>query len=247
MFNLIRKKIKQNAFRKIPRELLKAFLSGIGLVLVKKTTFMELENTSHKLNEFYVRNCSAIFHVGANIGEERFEYKKFHKKVYWFEANLEIFNILQKNLQNDKNSFLYNVCLSDKNEITDFWIANNQGQSSSLKEPVKSHIHNQMVSYKKEAISTRRFDSIFSMKDIPNNSHLVLDVQGSELEVLLGFGNLITKFNSIFCEVTVGLSPYKKSSQYQSVESFLQKQHFLPLITPKDNFHGNVIFVKSNI
>ena len=236
--------IRKNGLKTLPREIVKFILSKLNLVVLKKATFNELERTQEKLNEFYARNSSAIFHIGANEGEERFFYGTLNKPVFWFEASVETFSRLKGNLALEKNQHLFNICLSDANGSQDFYMASNQGQSSSLITPVLNHVHNKLISYRKTVIETKRFDSIFNVNEIPDRSHLVLDVQGSELKVLIGIGKLLQNFHSIYCEVTSGNSPYLNAPDFSTIRNFLDGFGFKIIIEPFNNFHGNVLFAK---
>ena len=54
--------------------------------------------------------------VGSNIGNHTLYFSKFFKKVFSFEANKDIFQVLNLNARLKKNIEIYNYAVSDQNK-----------------------------------------------------------------------------------------------------------------------------------
>jgi hypothetical protein len=92
------------------------------------------ERTGFGSNSF-LRMVSGVIHVGANVGQERALYKRFHLDVVWIEPIHEIFLKLKQNLNRYPRQNAYQYLVTDKDgEAYKFNIANNHGVSSSILE-----------------------------------------------------------------------------------------------------------------
>ena len=94
------------------------------------------ENESLMLEDFHWNAglITGAIHVGANIGEERFDYEKHHLNVMWFEPNPEAFAILSSNISKcSPKQWAYPFLISDKDDKEYILhVASNNGASSSI-------------------------------------------------------------------------------------------------------------------
>jgi FkbM family methyltransferase len=189
-------------------------------------------------------NIKTVVHVGANIGEELEFYNKLGvKKIYFFEPREEAIAELVENCKKYKNEIdiaIFPVGLgSQKEEKTIF----NGGQSSSFLPPkVHLEVHPQIYFNTGKTLSVRRGDVI-----LPDNLHidmLNIDVQGYELEVLKGLGNLLNNTRLIYTEINVD-ELYENCPTVEYIDAYLFSFKFKRvegLIT--DLKWGDAIYIK---
>ncbi len=203
----------------------------------------------------FLRRISGIIHVGANAGQERFLYSNFDLNVVWIEPIPEIFEQLEKNLENFPIQRGFQYLVTDQNEREyEFHIANNDGQSSSildfdLHRDIWAEIHYEnSISLKSVTLA-----SLIETENIEIDKYdaLVMDTQGTELLVLQGAENLLHKFRYIKTEAA-DFEVYKNCCQVEDLKSFLAKHGFKELIRTKFASRtdgGNcydIVFKKSN-
>jgi len=155
--------------------------------------------------EHHLKVKKGAIHVGANVGEERDWYKlQDFKRVLWFEPNKELFPTLEKNIWNYPEQIAFNFGIHDTLKSGILHIANNHGQSSSLLELGTHAVNHPDVKYiKDQDVVLRRLDWVFEhiYQNIDNFNFLNVDVQGTELNVLKSFGELLRKLDYIYTEV----------------------------------------------
>ena len=215
------------------------------------------KNTTSPDEIFYkvLSQSKGIIHIGAHRGSERFIYDWFGKNVIWIEANPKIFEDLSINISEFKFQKAYNslLCSSVKQNV-DFYISTNDGASSSIydfsKKFKKKEIHfenkvRDISMVKKIILSSNTLDNFLEEKkiDINNFDHLVLDVQGAELEVLKGSSNFLKKCNSIYVEVSTE-EFYQNGSSWIQIKNFLNEKNFKEYKQPVKN-HDDIFFLKS--
>lgn len=118
--------------------------------------------------------------VGSNIGNHTLYFSRFFKKVFSFEANKDIFQVLNLNVRSKKNVKVYNYAISDQNKkaFLDIDISNISG----------SGLSNNIINFKQNIIC-RKLDNLFKSKK--NIQLIKIDVEGKELQVLLGAKNIL--------------------------------------------------------
>lgn len=152
----------------------------------------------------YGKPFEGVIHVGAHQGEEAQDYQKGGvKQVLWVEAN----KLIMKDLYDKtkfipmKQQYLCEVLSDTDGEKVVFNITNN-GQSSSIL-PLGTHKdhHPSVHVIENREVITSRFDTVYRKNmthiDLEKMDFVNLDVQGAELKVLKGFGELFTKFPNI--------------------------------------------------
>lgn len=146
-----------------------------------------------------------VLHLGANQGQERETYRKNGvKKVIWVEAIPEVFYQLSENIKSFEGHSALNICVGDvEGEPVEFKVSNNESQSSSYLN-LKHHsvIHPEVHYVHSFETIKRRLDKIFPLASFSKEKWLLnLDLQGAELDAIMGMGALIEEFEWIYTEV----------------------------------------------
>lgn len=218
-------------------------LSKSGLH-VSRGIFEVNQNLLRFVLENLISNGS-VLHIGAHSGQETTQYSNLGVEVLWIEANPGIIDDLS-NAVSAANPEQKIICalLGDKNmDNVPFYLANNGGLSSSLFQLAS---HNFWPGLKMESavlLNMRRLDSMLSRESLKKFSHCVIDVQGAELRVLKGFGDLLHEFNSLEIEIST-METYIEGALFPEIVQYLSVFEFVPLWTPPPNTHQNLIFLR---
>ena len=182
------------------------------------------------LPERYLEGGRGVIHVGANTGQERFEYARHGLKVAWVEPIPDIFAELQANVAAFPDQTAYNCLIAGQDGTKyEFRISDNEGSSSSILEPNLEHAEAwEKVTYSRsiqlESLSLPTFIRKNGI-DLASFDILVLDTEGSELLILKGAAEILPRFRYIKCEAA-NFEVYEGSSQLSVVDSYLSRQGF---------------------
>jgi hypothetical protein len=91
----------------------------------------------------------------------------------------------------------------------------------------------------------KRLDTIFTSKDLLGYRHWVLDVQGAELKVLQGAGDLLSNVESLFIE-SRNTSVYQGVCKWNELVYFLQDKGFKNLWSPINDEEDKILFIRRN-
>lgn len=142
-----------------------------------------------------------LLHIGAYQGEEIEEYNQCGvESIVWFDANSDYEHALKQNTSkygSIAQQYFFEA-LSDVNDEKVVFNITNNGQSSSIL-PLGSHLSYcpsiQVIDARE--VCTKRFDHFEDKIDLKKIDFVVLDVQGAELKVLKGFGDIFSKYPNI--------------------------------------------------
>jgi FkbM family methyltransferase len=180
-----------------------------------------------------------VLHIGAHAGEEFSSYIETGvERVAWFEANPNLIPQLKSNTANESvEQYYYNVCLSENDGEKIVFNFSNNGQSSSILElgtHAKMYPHIQYTG--RQEMVARRMDKVilenFKELDIRKYDFINLDVQGAELKVLKGFGNLLAKewIKGIYTELNFE-EVYKGCALAHEIDAYLKPFGFTRILT----------------
>lgn len=199
------------------------------------------------INPFIEKKITGIIQVGAHYGNEYDSLKQISSNMLMFEPQKEVFNILSKKLQNEKNVILENVAVgSSKGKMTMYTEKENSGQSSSLLKPALHTVQYPGIKFNTtEEVDVITLNEYFSTNHF-NYNLITLDVQGYELEVLKGATNILDKVDYILCEVNRA-ELYQGCPMVNEIDSFLEEYKFKREHTNWDGYTwGDALYVKKN-
>jgi hypothetical protein len=103
--------------------------------------------------------------------------------------------------------------------------------------------HKDLVMSRTIELPMRRLDSVLQDEQVPKGSHWVIDVQGAELEVIRGAGDLIRNAYSLEVEVSTK-DEYSGGAKFEEVNTTLNSLGLFPLWKPKANSHEDIFFMR---
>lgn len=216
---------------------------NIYISRTEKYAFQELSEKIY--NNILSDSASGILHIGAHIGQESKFYDSINKSVIWIEPIPIIFSELSRNIDLYPRQIAFNYLLGSENkENVDFWISSNNSVSSSIYKLGDDHGWHGVEMNSSLKLNLVRLDAVFDKNILMNYQNWVIDVQGAELDVLIGCGNLIELCQTLLIEVSAR-NTYEGGSKYTDVRNFLVKLGFAPLWEPLINGHENLIFVRT--
>lgn len=177
----------------------------------------------------FLSRVSGVIHVGANAGQERDLYAHYNLNVVWVEPIPDVFARLKENIQDfpRQQAYQYLVTDEDRREY-EFYIASNEGQSSSI---LDFNLHKEIwtdIDYKSSIVlKSIKLESLIEAEGIEIKKYdaLIMDTQGTELLVLKGAESLLSRFKYIKTEAA-DFEVYKDCCQVKDIEEFVQKHGF---------------------
>ena len=169
--------------------------------------------------------------VGSYHGEycERlFKYYK-NSKYFLFEPSSKNYKNLIKKFSSRKNINIFNIALSDWNGSSKLYSNKSGSDEASL---LKRYLDKNHINFKKsENIEIKRLETI--LKEVKNKTIDIckIDVEGVEMKVIKGFGNLLKKTKLIQFEFS-GANITSRIF-FRDYWNFFKKNNFkLYIITP---------------
>lgn len=202
----------------------------------------QLRHIKHRFRrdpDAFLKHTAGILHIGANVGQERNQYHKYHVPVVWIEPIPEIFQLLCKNIATfPEQSAIQALVTDQEDQEYEFYLANNEGASSSILELAEHKKIWPEVTYSGSLVlrSTTLETLLNSQLSNCDDYALVLDTQGSELLILRGAKGTLKKFKYIKTEVA-DFESYKGCCQFDELAEYLKQQGFN--LEQKDHFAGN--------
>lgn len=196
-----------------------------------------------------------VIHIGAHHGEEVEAYRQCGvQNVVWVEASRSFMADLYSHTQRFPGikQYYLNECMSDVDgDVVNFNIANN-GQSSSILElGTHANLYPHINYVKSVEMKTKTFENVLQQKkdlNIDDYDFINLDVQGAELKVLKGFGDLLHKPNikAVYTEINFE-HVYKDCCLAEELDAYLQQFSFKRIKTSApERTWGDALYVKIN-
>lgn len=201
-----------------------------------------------------------IFDIGACEGEDAIRYSKLfpNATIFAFEPLPNNFSSILKNLSNyrisnvvtlpealsntiGKAGFYVSSGHPDHIEKSDDWDYGNK--SSSLLAPDKvKETHGWLKFENMIEVKTNTIESFCRSKNIKGIDFIHLDVQGSELMVIEGAGEMLKNIKMIWLEVE-SVSLYKDQPLKDDVERFMSKNNFLNILDKVSSISGDQLYI----
>jgi FkbM family methyltransferase len=189
-----------------------------------------------------------IFDIGSLNGIESVKFtEKFQNCiVHNFEPNPFSFKTVKRNCHDIENIKLHNIAVGDFNGKSDFYITyHNMGASSILAPTILANTLDKIGPFVTPyTVDIVRLDDWCVKNCVPYIDFVWMDVQGAELKVLQGMGDLLNNIKAIYTESS--LVPYYEGAAYKDdVINFL-KTHNFELIKESyhDEYEGDFLFFK---
>ena len=214
-------------------------------VRISRSEEADYKRLFDRIEKNLILQSKGILHIGASFGQEADFYQSLNAKVLWIEAIPWVYEELLLKSTRFQNQFVINALLGATNrEKVDFYLASNNFESSSIFQFGKDFRSNSVTMNDCVKLPMIRLDSLEIPIPISNFEHWVIDVQGAELNVLKGAGELIKGCKSLKIEVSTK-EIYELGSRWEELNSFLESLGFLVLWAPKNNSHEDVVFINT--
>lgn len=176
----------------------------MNLLRVVRTVAKYLLRPVRPFPDDYLRHVTGVIHIGANSGQERHLYGS--REVIWVEAIPALAEELRRNIADFPTHRAINTVLSERDgDVVEFHVASNDGLSSSMLD-FKVHADDRPdIKYVDTLkLTTMTFRSMVGQHgiDLDRFGGLVIDVQGAEMLVLKGAGDLVRQFKFIKAEAS---------------------------------------------
>ena len=191
---------------------------------------------------------TGIIHVGANIGQEYVDYKKWGiKNIVFIEPCKEAFDVVSK--IKDENVICINVaCGSEEAELPMHISKQNQGQSNSFRKSVLHSIeHPDVLFTETEMIKIIPIDSLPIEKTKYNI--LVTDCEGYDSEVMKGAKQTLKHIDLVYSEINRS-ETREGNKLIGDFEKLLWDEGFVMIETfwPSPNLSwGDSVFIKREL
>jgi FkbM family methyltransferase len=174
-------------------------------------------------------SCKTVIDIGANKGQ--FALMSRHcfpdAKIISFEPLSAPAEIFSKVFRNDNDTILHNVAIGPKEEESIMHISQSDDSSSLL--PI-SDLQEEIFPGTGEAgtttVNVAPLNVFLSKADIKQPALLKLDVQGFELDALMGCESLLCSFNLIYCECSF-VELYSGQKMASDIIAWLHKRDFI--------------------
>ena len=193
-----------------------------------------------ELLEKYKIGCNTILHIGGHFAEEANLYnQRGIERAVFIEGDPSIFPHLQVALQGYPSFSCFLAMLSNGTGDSEFYVASNEGASSSLLKPKRHVVERPDITFdEKKIVQTVTLDSM----ELGRFDLVVLDVQGAELLVLEGGAVTIGQAKAIWIEVNAG-SMYEGAADSSEIVKALSSS-FVPIyMNMNENKWGDALFI----
>ncbi len=215
-------------------------------------------------NYYSQKDSLVIFEIGSCEGEDTIRLKKSfpNASIYTFEPLPANVIKIKSNLKKYGVSCerLFQLALSDQDGSADFYVSSGHpndrpkektwdyGNKSSSLLPPKEHkkILKWIKFNEKIEVPTKRLDTFCAENGIDKIDIMYIDVQGAELLVLKGAGEMLETVGAVWMEVEA-IELYRGQPLKSDVENFMKSHGFMKIIDTVDNVSGDQLYTNRSI
>lgn len=190
-----------------------------------------------------------ILHVGAHEAEEMRAYSKAgwlkNGGIIWVEAQPLLANRLLETIASP-NSKVINAAVWDKDDVPlTLKITSNKQSTSLLELGTHARTYPDIFVEMEIQVNSRRLDSLLKITD--KFDFINLDIQGAELQALIGLGSRINEVRWIYTECN-SEEVYKGCTLIHDLDHFLELHGFKRVATKwaRGAGWGDCLYVKSS-
>ncbi len=198
--------------------------------------------------------ASGILHLGAHFGQEAATYAQYDKPVLWVEALPHIYASLEKNIQQYHKQRALCALLGNRDgEQKKFYVSNNMHGVSSSMFPFGEHGSGdkslwpqlKLAMEGSVTLSTIRLDTLMYRNDIDvaDYDFWIVDLQGAELLALQGAGELLSRCNAMYVEIST-VDVYRGGVLWPELRQWLIEAGFTAVWEPTMK-HDDVLLVRN--
>lgn len=218
-------------------------LGSMDLILTPKIYLWRTWSTQRKdvLDQLAITKA---FDIGASTGQwyKEFRNNGFTAPVTSFECDARALNILNELAKDDTNWTILPYALSDFSGNTRFHLWSIDSGQSSLNSASSSGRYFETINsanIEQATVVARRLDEIITPSSLEGHQCLLkIDVQGAEMGVLRGAGQLLEKFIAIEIELAL-CDFYEDSGMVEDVLVYLRNRGFDPFTIQTERWGGN--------
>ena len=203
--------------------------------------------------DIYMSKPRVILEAGAADGVDTYIFSKTYPdaKVYGIEPVMEQYEFLKRKFSDSKNVNISNFALAEKNGVGTINIGKNAESlsgmgSSSLMKPTKHMKYFPEISFEtKQEITLITLDDFAKSFSLPCIDLLWLDLQGKELDVLVGSSEFFRESVLLLHLEISRIRFYDEMPTIRDVRNFLKKSGFVLLIDRVGAISGNALYINS--
>lgn len=199
------------------------------------------------------KHYSGVLHIGAHLGEEASQYVNAGiRYALWVEANPRLMSSLYDNVKFHpiRSQYLNVVLSNNNNDETVLNVTSNTEYSSVLQmgpfltQNLDLKINSQIP------VLTKRFDKVYRENnadiDLSKFDLLRVSTNGTELEVLKGFGNLLNVFPfRTICISNYDSSAFVNTSTIEEIDQFLTQIGFTQVLSTATDIKNELVYTKN--
>jgi FkbM family methyltransferase len=232
--------------------------------ILKDYLNLELPYLGHLENYVALSTIATILEVGSCEAEDTIKFVRDFP-----QAKIHCFEPLEKNLDKAKSNLkeyatidnitLNNVAVSRKTGRATFYVSSGQpvdtprdpewdygNKSSSLFKPGNNEHHSWLTFNKKIIVETIRLDNYLLEKNISGVDLIHMDVQGAELDVLIGLGTKLSSVKAIWLEVE-SQELYEKQPVEKDIEEFMKNNSFTCVFSTVGKVLGDKLYIRDDL
>ena len=201
-----------------------------------------------------------MFDIGACEGEESIRYARLFPSaiVYSFEPLPNNYQLARANFLKfgKEAAHLFNIALGDENGETNFFVSSGQpdhatassewnygNKSGSILPPgeMTAHTYQWLKFEEGDKVTVRRLEDFCREQGIAHIHYVHMDVQGAELKVLDGAGQLLRNTDIVWMEVSTK-EFYKGQPLEKEVFRYMRERGFILVYNYKEGSYGDHLY-----